>query len=161
MKQKSNKTADQAKVAESKDYITEKCAVFGENMRIARKERGFTSEALARFLEISTAYVGLIERGERCPSLETFLKICDFFGESPENMLNPRSVLSVAEKKPVINGENAREQVKRKQKMITSMISTFNIDELNFLISAVKSFKNFSQLKQADLNTESGDIRGA
>jgi len=136
----------------SKDYITEKCKIFGANMRAARKSRGFTSEALAKFLKISTAYVGLIERGERCPSLETFLKICDFFGESPDAMLKPSKGLSVGESKA--GRDTEKDQMQRKQKMIASMTNTFNLEELDHIISTIKSFKTFSELKKAGQDVE-------
>ena len=135
--------------APSKDYLAEKCLIFGENMRIARKERGFTSEALGRFLSISTAYVGLIERGERCPSLETFLKICDFFGESYEYMFTPKGSLGVSEKKASVGSTNEKDQKERKQKMINGMINTFTSEELDHIIGVIKSFKNFSHKNRA------------
>ncbi|MCL2396778.1 MAG: helix-turn-helix domain-containing protein [Defluviitaleaceae bacterium] len=139
---------------DSKDYINEKCVIFGNNMRVARKERGFTSEALGKFLKISTAYVGLIERGERCPSLETFMKICDFFGESYEEMLTPRYALKIAESKAASKVEASRDKVKRKQKMVAGMLNTFDVDELDHIIGMIKSFKTFSQIKQPELNEE-------
>jgi len=145
---KNEKVMKQLKVPASKDFINEKCLIFGENVRLARKERGFTSEVLARFLEISTAYVGLIERGERCPSLETFIKICDFFGESYEDMLNPGNMLSMAENKLLARSENAREQVTRRQKMLASMVNTFEVEELDYIIGILKGFKNYNQVKQ-------------
>ncbi|MCL2573321.1 MAG: helix-turn-helix transcriptional regulator [Defluviitaleaceae bacterium] len=133
----------------SKDYITEKCAIFGENMRIARKERGFTAEALGKFLGISTAYVGLIERGERCPSLETFLKICDFFGESYEAMFTPRKILSVSERKAQLR-EAKKDVVSRKKKMVSSMLDSFDAQELDYIIDSIKNFKKFSYTRGAD-----------
>jgi len=157
MKPNNNSNAVGLKAVPTKNYIAEKCQVFGENMRIARKERGFTSEVLAKFLKISTAYVGLIERGERCPSLETFLRICDFFGESYETMLTPRSGLSVAESKAA-RRENDKDQVVRKQKMIMAMINTFDVKELDHIISVVKSFKTFSHAgKDGHQDTEFGN----
>jgi len=126
-----------------KDFVSEKTLIFGENVRIARKERGFTAEVLAKFLGISTAYVGLIERGERCPSMETYMKICEFFGESYEDMLTVRKDFSVAEKRRLNKDPNVNSRIQRKQKMIISMVNTFNDDELDFIISAVKSFKRF------------------
>jgi len=143
MKAKKGKenTAPQMDLAFSKDFIGEKSAVFGENMRAARKQRGFTSEALARFLSISTAYVGLIERGERCPSLETFLKICEFFGESPDTMLTPRGAgLPIRERG---NADDSKK--KRKHKMILSMLDTFDATELEHVVTMIKSFKNYTQ----------------
>ena len=145
MKPKNNESSVAAGTAtQSKDYLTEKCNIFGENMRNARKERGFTSEALGRFLGISTAYVGLIERGERCPSLETFLKICDFFGESYATMLAPSGSLAVNEKKAPASKVSEKDHVGRKQKMIVGMLGTFNAEELDHIIGVIKSFKAFS-----------------
>jgi len=140
--------------AVSKDYLTGKSLIFGENMRLARKERGFTSEALGRFLGISTAYVGLIERGERCPSLETFLKICDFFGESYDDMFTPRGSLSVSEKRASVGSTGEKDQRERKKKMIVGMINTFSSEELDHIIGVVKSFKNFSHKSRASQDTE-------
>ena len=135
----------------SKELLNERTLVFGENVRIARKERGFTAEALGTFLGISTAYVGLIERGERVPSMETFLKICEFFGESYEGMLIVPKKLTLAEKKKLNKQEDIAQQILRKQKMISSMINSFDVDELNYLINNIKHFKNFSLSKNASL----------
>ena len=145
MKPNNNESTTAEHAAEqAKKYLHEKCLTFGENMRIARKERGFTSEALGRFLGISTAYVGLIERGERCPSLETFLKICDFFGESYEDMFTPRGSLAVREKKAPTGSKGEKDQVARKQKMIAGMLNTFSSEELDHVIGVIKSFKSYS-----------------
>ncbi|MDR2168065.1 MAG: helix-turn-helix domain-containing protein [Clostridiales bacterium] len=129
-----------------KGFITEKSLVFGENMRAARKQRGFTSDSLASFLGISTAYVGLIERGERCPSLETFLKICDFFGESPETMLTPSGAgLAVRETKLAARNID-EEKKKRRHKMVLSMLDTFDPVELDHVVNMIKSFKSYVQM---------------
>jgi len=168
MKPKNNENTAAGSVATpSKDYLAEKCLVFGENMRTARKERGFTSEALGRFLGISTAYVGLIERGERCPSLETFLKICDFFGESYEAMFTPKGSLAISEKKAA-GRDGEKDQAERKQRMIAGMINTFNAEELDHIIGVIKSFKSYSHKTRAGQDTEmaeelgfsSSDVRG-
>ena len=129
----------------SKAYINKKASVFGENMRNARKQRGFTAESLGKFLSISTAYVGLIERGERCPSLETFLKICDFFGESPEKMLAPAAIsLPLREPGRKVTAED-KEATTKRNKLVLSMLDTFTQAELEHIIDIIKSFKNFTQ----------------
>jgi transcriptional regulator with XRE-family HTH domain len=153
--EKTPKQAKQPTATDSKQFINEKCLIFGANMRAARKERGFTAEGLGKFLGISTAYVGLIERGERCPSLEIFLKICEFFGESCDAMLVPKAKAKVSEKKSTAKGDNSKDQEARKRKMITSMIGTFNADELDYISSMVKNLKNFSMTKQPELDMDS------
>ena|GEM_PF-4986963 len=42
---------------------------------------------LAKLLDVSTAYIGLLERSERTPSVEVLLKICDFFGKGVDDMM--------------------------------------------------------------------------
>ena len=148
-------------VLPTKNYIMEKCAVFGENMRTERKARGFTTDALAKFLNISTAYVGLIERGERCPSLEMFLKICDFFGESCEVMLKPRKNLSVEEVRALRPGSDEKDQASRKRKTIMSMVSTFTLEELSHIISIIKSFKTFNEAKRTGEQGQHQDMEAA
>ena len=57
-----------------------------QNIRVLRKKLSLSSKELGEFIGISTAYVGLIERKERTPSLEILLKICRFFGETPVSL---------------------------------------------------------------------------
>jgi len=73
------------------DKNAEKVSIFGENVRHARKQWDFTTEELASFLKISPAYLSSIERGQRTPSLDIFMRICDFLGEDMGDMLKPRS----------------------------------------------------------------------
>ena len=115
-------------------------------MREARKENGFTSEAFGRFIGISTAYVGLIERGERTPSLEVFLKICDFFGVSRDEMLTPRDSSGASNDLTNIQESQAK-RITKKQKMIASMLNSFNGEELDHIIKVLKSFVEFCTKK--------------
>jgi len=134
------------KVKGTNNSVSEVCRVFGKNMRETRKENGFTSEAFGRFIGISTAYVGLIERGERTPSLEVFLKICDFFGVSRDEMLTPRDN-SAAINEQVNTQESHTNYIARKRKMIASMLNSFSGDELDHIIKVLKSFMEFCRKK--------------
>ncbi|MCL2169151.1 MAG: helix-turn-helix transcriptional regulator [Defluviitaleaceae bacterium] len=137
---------DERQEVTSSDFINEKMANFGANMRAARKQRGFSSEALASFLRFSTPYVGHIERGERRPSLENFLKICEFFGESPDAMLKPKGVgEAVRETKLDARGMDD-DKLRRRQKMILHMLETFDPVELDHIISMIKSFKSYTDM---------------
>ena len=40
---------------------------FGENLRAARKERGFPQESFALTVDLDHTYIGGIERGDRNP----------------------------------------------------------------------------------------------
>ena len=48
---------------------------FGEKMQKTRKEKGVTQEELAAKLAMHRTYIGLIERGERNPTIRTLYKI--------------------------------------------------------------------------------------
>ena len=129
-----------------RNQASEKSAVFGENMRAARKKMGITTSEMGKFLGISAAYVGLIERGERRPSFDTLLRICDFLGESSDSMLNHKSLSRPS--KP--NEKTAESKLSQKHKALCSMTSTFDLDELDFLIRVTKNFKGFCERNRLD-----------
>ena len=53
---------------------------LGERVREQRRSRGLTQEALAETLELSVAYVSLIERGGRNPPYTTVVAIARALG---------------------------------------------------------------------------------
>lgn len=50
---------------------------LGNNIKKYRLEKGFSQENLALRAGIHPAYLGRLERGEKCPTLDTVFKICD------------------------------------------------------------------------------------
>ncbi len=59
---------------------------LGEKIRAFRQERSLTQEAFAESLDISVAYVSLIERGGRNPPYTTFIAIAQALGVSPRDI---------------------------------------------------------------------------
>ncbi len=55
---------------------------LGEKIRTVRQGRGFTQQTLAESLDISIAYVSLIERGGRNPPYTTVIAIARALGVS-------------------------------------------------------------------------------
>lgn len=53
---------------------------IGKRVRAARRARDMTQDQLAELANISTSFVGHIERGTRVPSLETMWRICKAMG---------------------------------------------------------------------------------
>ena len=49
--------------------------MFGGALKRWREKRGLTQEALAHSAGITTAYAGMVERGQKVPSLTVILKI--------------------------------------------------------------------------------------
>lgn len=60
---------------------------IGKNIRRLRKERGYRQEDLAEMVGLSVNYMGAIERGEKLPSLETFIAIVNCLGASADFIL--------------------------------------------------------------------------
>jgi transcriptional regulator with XRE-family HTH domain len=58
-------------------------AALGERIQRRRKEAGKTQAALAEELDISVAYVSLIERGGRNPPITTVLAVARALKVSP------------------------------------------------------------------------------
>ncbi len=58
-----------------RDPRREELRKLGERVREQRRNRGLTQEALAEALDLSVAYVSLIERGGRNPPYTTVVAI--------------------------------------------------------------------------------------
>lgn len=61
---------------------------IGKKIRACREERGMSQEVFAEKVGISPAYVGMIERGEKIPRLETFLRIANTLEVSADRLLS-------------------------------------------------------------------------
>lgn len=52
-------------------------ASIGKRIRTCREEKGWSQENFAEKIGLSIAYTGMIERGEKVPRLETFIRIAN------------------------------------------------------------------------------------
>lgn len=59
----------------------------GNNIRHYRKEKNMRQEDLARKIGVSENYIGMIERSEKTPSLETFISIMNALDVSADMLL--------------------------------------------------------------------------
>ena len=59
---------------------------LGAKVRSLRRERGLTQESLAESLDLSIAYVSVIERGGRNPPYTTVVAIARALGVSPRDI---------------------------------------------------------------------------
>lgn len=55
--------------------VTNKDLKFGKRLQRVRKAAGFTQEKLAEGTRLSTTFIGLLEIGQRRPSMKTLQKI--------------------------------------------------------------------------------------
>ena len=70
-----------------RDPRREELRRLGERVREERRSRGLTQEALAESLELSVAYVSLIERGGRNPPYTTVVAIARALGVPPARLV--------------------------------------------------------------------------
>jgi len=70
-----------------RDPRREELRRLGERVREQRRNRGLTQEALAEALELSVAYVSLIERGGRNPPYTTVVAIARALGVAPSRIV--------------------------------------------------------------------------
>lgn len=64
-----------------------KLIAIGENIRKYRKMKALSQENLAEKTDLSANYIGMIERGEKMPSLETFITILNALDISADMVL--------------------------------------------------------------------------
>jgi transcriptional regulator with XRE-family HTH domain len=127
------------------EYLSDICKLIGRNIRQNRKLRKFSIDNLADYLELSASYVGLLERGERSPSLKTLLKICELFGLEFSELFTNKDSTALHEPR--------RTPTDSKHKSINSLIHRLSETELDFTISVLKGVK-LLQKKSSENNYE-------
>ena len=60
---------------------------IGKKIRVARENRGWRQEEFAEKIGLSVTYTGMIERGEKVPKLETFIRIANVLEVSADHLL--------------------------------------------------------------------------
>lgn len=60
---------------------------IGKHIRESRIVRGMSQEQLAEDTRLSVSYIGMIERGEKIPRLETFLRIINTLEVSSDEVM--------------------------------------------------------------------------
>ena len=61
-------------------------ALFGQNLKKLRSERGLTQECLAESLELNSRQISKIETGEHLPSAKTLEKLCEVLNVLPQEL---------------------------------------------------------------------------
>ena len=60
---------------------------IGDRIKEARKNQGFTQEKLAEILGVSVEFVGQIERGQKLPGMQVFIKLIEVLNVSADYLL--------------------------------------------------------------------------
>lgn len=80
-----------------------KLDTIGKNIRKFRLARKLRQEDLAEKTDLTTNYIGMVERGEKIPSLETFIKIVNALGVSSDMVLTDVLEMGYTVKNSMLN----------------------------------------------------------
>lgn len=73
---------------------------FSRTVSKYRQEKGLSRAALARLAGLHQTYVGLLERGDRTPNLDTANSIAEALGKSlPEMLIEAEKIWQAARRK--------------------------------------------------------------
>ena len=78
----------------SKEYISE---MIGKKIKEERRRRSLSQEALAFEANMHTSYLGCIERGEKCPTVDTLFKISAALGVPLKDLIDVSPKTAAAE----------------------------------------------------------------
>ena len=82
-------------------------ARLGQHIQMYRERAGISQEQLAEHMGVSITSVSNIERGANYPSFENFIKILNFIGASPDEVL-----LDIVEKAQVTKTNELWDNIK-------------------------------------------------
>ena len=109
---------------------------IGANIRYERTIRNMSIDELAEMLHLSTAFIGLIERGQRGAKLSNLIKMAEIFGITINDLIYGRhgNTLEVKE-------ESEAALLSTKRATISALLFDFDCDELDFIISNIRSLR--------------------
>ena len=105
--------------------------IIGQNIRYERLRRNMSIDELAELLELTSGFVGLIERGRRGATAYNIHRLSEIFGLSVDRLYMPSNASS-----KVDISEDMTSNVKHRRLM--SLSYDLNDKELDFLINSVK-----------------------
>ena len=104
---------------------------LGEQIRKQRKAKKYTLEQLAEILDVSTTFIGQIERAKGVPSLETLVKIANALEVSVDSLL--------------FEDLNNKSGDIHFIKEVTELTETFTPREKNLVLKNIEIMKDFKE----------------
>lgn len=105
--------------------------LLGKHIREKRKEKNYTLEQLAEKLDVSTTFIGQIERAKGIPSLETLVKIANVLETSTDSLLFGN-----------LNSKSGNDHFMKK---ISELTETFTVSEKDFVLKTIESFNDYKK----------------
>ena len=106
---------------------------IGKNIRKYRLSKKYRQEDLAERAGLTTNYIGMVERGEKIPSLETFIKILNALEVSSDMILADVLDTGYTVKNSILNEKLAKLAPEDKSKIYEVIDTLYQICLFNFL----------------------------
>ena len=90
---------------------------IGINIRKARLAKKIRQEDLAEKAGLSANYIGMVERGEKVPSLESFIAILNVLDASADIILSDVIVNGYTVKNSILNEKMSKLSIEDKQRI--------------------------------------------
>ncbi len=103
--------------------------LLGKHIREQRKNKKYTLEQLAEKLDVSTTFIGQIERAKGIPSLETLVKIANTLEVSIDSLL--------------FGDLNTKSGHNHFVNRVDELTKTFTSKEKDLLIKNIELYKDF------------------
>ena len=116
-----------------------KLDTIGKNIRKFREIKKLRQEDLAEKTDLTTNYIGMIERGEKIPSLETFINILNSLGVSADMVLSDVLDNGYTVKDSLLN-EKLEKLVPEDRNRIYEVIDTMMKHSKQYYFSLVDKF---------------------
>lgn len=94
-----------------------KLDTIGKNIRKFRNAKRMRQEDLAERSELSSNYIGMVERGEKIPSLESFIKIVNALEVSADMILTEVVTTGYTVKNSMLNEKLAKLPAQEREKI--------------------------------------------
>lgn len=103
-------------------------SALGKRIREERKKSNLTQEQLAELINVSTTYVGFIERGERSITLDKLVSIATALGISVDYLLR----------------DSVTSDASAQEKLLLKLFSSANSQQKDFILEMTKLILNHS-----------------
>ena len=102
---------------------------YGKKLKDARISLGLTQEEVAELLDLAPRYISDIERDKTRGSIDTFVKLCNLYKITPNNLLSEFLNFEIPKNDYELNGFNNLKQ--EHKEVIYTLIRYFNEQQKN------------------------------
>lgn len=102
--------------------------MLGKQIQKYRKEAGFSQEYFAEQLNLSSIFISHIERGEKCPSLDTLIKISNLLRVPIDLLIGPELYSSIGAKSVYINEKLQMLSYNKQQRILAFLEAIIEIE---------------------------------